>query len=73
MKKFQNDNNLIEAVIYLLMAFSMAITMMLLTSSCSQPPPPQYPTNQEIQDSVKMEVAEKKLNYILQTVKKDSQ
>ena len=73
MKKFQNDNNLIEAVIYLLMAFSMAIVMMLLCTSCNQPAPPQQPTQTEIRDSVKMEVAEKKLNYILQTVKKDSQ
>lgn len=69
MKKFQNDNNLIEAVIYLLMAFSMAIVMMLLCTSCSQPAPPQTPTQTEIRDSVKLEVAEKKLNYILQTVK----
>jgi hypothetical protein len=69
MKKYKNDNELLEAVIYLLMAFSVAIALMLLCTSCSQPAEPQTPTQREIRDSVKMEIAEKKLNYILQTVK----
>ena len=72
MKKFQNENSLTEAMIYFIMAFGLAILMMILCTSCSQPAPPQEPTQTEIQDSVKLEVAEKKLNYILQSVKKDN-
>ena len=70
MKKFQNENSLTEAVIYFIMAFGLAIGMMVLCTSCNQPAPPQEPTQTEIQDSVKLEVAEKKLNYILQSVKR---
>ena len=69
MKKFQNENSLTESVIYFIMAFGLAIVMMVLCTSCNQPAPPQEPTQTEIQDSVKLEVAEKKLNYILQSVK----
>jgi hypothetical protein len=83
MKKFQNENSLydykelsiffIKSIILsmLLTLFYLLIIMLFLTS-CSQPAPPQEPTQSEIQDSVKFEVAEKKLNYILQSVKKDN-
>ena len=71
MKKSANESNLTEAVIYFIMAFGLAILMMVLCTSCSQPAPPQEPTKTEIQDSVKLEIAEKKLNYILQSVKRN--